>query len=64
MGIRSADEELCGHCEELLGPVSVQTVGGQKLHPDCYNKWRDVALAELEPESRVLKLWGTKRGHA
>jgi hypothetical protein len=57
-------EKTCDFCEQPLGPVSVQTIGGEKLHPDCYNRWRDEALAQLEPESRVLRLWGTHRGVA
>jgi hypothetical protein len=64
MSTRSAGEELCSHCDQALGSVSVQTFGGEKLHPDCYDKWRDEALARIEPESRVLRFWGTKRGHA
>jgi hypothetical protein len=64
MTVRAASEPTCDFCEQLLGTVSVSTVGGEKLHPDCYAKWRDETLAKLEPESRVLKLWGTRRGEA
>jgi hypothetical protein len=64
VNVTRAPESTCDWCEQTLGQVSVTTVGGERLHPDCYAKWRDEVLAKLEPENRVLRLWGTRRGLA
>jgi hypothetical protein len=61
MGVRSAEELLCDYCEEQLGQVSVETVAGHKMHPDCYDKWKkDVAATDV-PRPRA---WGMKAGEA
>lgn len=61
MSIRTANERLCDYCEELLGQISVETLGGHIFHADCYDKWRkDIAAAEVSK----VQAFNAKRGEA
>ena len=54
--------EMCEHCAEPLGTVSVTTLDGSRLHPDCYDKWRrEMIAANAGPHPRA---WGMKAGEA
>ena len=63
MSVRSASEATCDFCVQLLGPVSVETVGGEKLHPDCYDKWRAEELAKRAADGTPAT-WSAQRGVA
>lgn len=61
--VKSLTEKTCDFCEELLGPVSVETISGERLHADCYDKWRREVIATQGLEA-VRGAWGMKRGEA